>query len=150
MVQPLSVLPIPDSDNLLRHVKPGLVIRDVDTGEAIGVFPAAFELREKDGELEDGLSCAWLEFYQGGEIDRIDQAVAVFKTIMTVKKNSVFVAGDVAAIKEACAQHGVSVRIVSEPEDDHDAHALVRRYRNGIPELQNLLADQAWSKIVKP
>lgn len=142
----MSIEAIPDDDSLLRYVKPKLVIRDPETNEVLGVWPNAFELREG----EDGLSAAWIEFYKGDLASRLTQAVGVFRSVMDVRKSAMFVAGDVAAIKTACAQYNVAVRIVSEPEEGHAAHALVRRFRNDIPELQAELAEVAWCRLVPP
>lgn len=136
---------IPDEDALVRYIKPSLVDRDPETSEVRGIFPAAFRLRPEDDSC---LSSAWLEFYEGPRLDRIAASIAQFKVALAVKATAVFAIGNVAAVKAACQQYGVNVRVVHAPEDNHEAHSEVRRFVDSDDQLLLLLAEQAWNELV--
>lgn len=142
----MAVNNIPDGHRLVRHVPKRALERDPDDDQlVIGVLGNAFTLR-KD---EDALSAAESEFYVDVEHSIQPYAAANhFPTFMTVKKNDRFVVGGVEAIKAACAEFGLSLRVVTDPVPGHDAHASVRRYRDDSQELLDLLAAEAWCEII--
>lgn len=140
----LVVRPIADDQHLLRWVRNRSVIRDPNSGAVLGVFADAFRLRGK----ENYLSAVWLEFHSGTEAQQNATAVNEFSAVVSVKPKDCFVRGQVGRIKAACADHGIAIRVVHEPEPGLAAHAAVRRYSDTKSELLEALATEAWAEIV--
>ncbi len=134
-----------DPDHLLRHVRAARVERDPDTGAVLGLLPQAFELRPTDG----GLSASWLEFFAGSPSAQHAAAMAEFAGVFEVKKNDRFALGRVEEIRAACARFDVQVRVVHDG-DGYPSHASVRRLGGAPPELLDLLAGEAWARVVDP
>jgi hypothetical protein len=55
------------------------------------------------------------------------------------------------AVKDACGSFGIKIRIIHEPSDDNPnpAYTAIRRYRSDDLQLLELLATDAWSRIVE-
>lgn len=142
----MAISPIPESHRLVRHVKKRSLATDPENPTVvIGILGDAFRLRPD----EDSLSASWAEFF-ATEPDQVRAAIEHFKTVYSVKKADRFAVGQVGEIKQACAEFGVAVRIVSEPMPKYDSHAAVRRYRDDNLELLEVLASEAWAQIATP
>lgn len=110
----------------------------------IGVLPQAFEPRPAD----DGrLSTNWLEFFHAPDQEARRKALVAALSVSSFPppKSGGFTSGQVTKIREACAQFGHQVRIIHDPEDDNQAHALVTRYPETADELFAHLADEVWN-----
>lgn len=117
-----------------------------DNSVVLGVLADAFRLRPTDG---GALSAAHAEFYgTESHSNQPKAAIEKFKSVMTVKPADRFVVGQVGKIKLACSDFGLKVRIVTDPEPGHPAHASVRQFQDDKHELLELLASEAWSEIV--
>jgi hypothetical protein len=136
---------LPDADSVVRHINPRLLIREND--RVIGCFPQAFELREN----EEYLSASWLEYFPGSAEERMTAVVAAVAKARTVKGSHGFATGNVRAVKDACGSFGIKIRIIHEPSDDNPnpAYTAIRRYRSDDLQLLELLATDAWSRIVE-
>lgn len=142
----MAISPIPEGHRLVRHVKKRSLATDPDNpAVVIGILGDAFRL--KPGE--ESLSASWAEFFTG-ELDQIRAAIDHFKTVYGVRNADRFAVGKVGEIKQACADFGIAVRIVSEPMPNYDSHAAVRRYRDDNLELLEVLASEAWAQIATP
>lgn len=105
----------------------------------------AFELREGEGFL----SANWLEYFDGGESDALAATAFAISQSRAVRSSHAFAIGNVAAIKAACSEFDVRVRIVHEPDAGNESHAAVRRFKDDDLELLELLAQDAWSRVIE-
>jgi hypothetical protein len=137
---------LPDTDSAVRHINSQLLIRDA-ADQVVGCFPHAFELR---GD-EEYLSASWLEYFPGSTHERTVAVVAAVARARTVKPSHGFAIGNVGAIKEACGAFGLKIRVIHEPSDDNPnpAYTAIRRYKSDALELLELLAADAWSRVVE-
>ena len=136
---------LPDADSVVRHINSQLLVREND--EVIGCFPQAFELREN----EQYLSASWLEYFSGSTEERMIAVVAAVAKARKVKVRHGFAIGNVGVIKEACSSFGLRIRVIHEPSDDNPnpAYTAIRRYRSDDLQLLELLASDAWSRVVE-
>lgn len=113
----------------------------------ISCFPQAFELREN----EQYLSASWLEYFPGSADERITAVVAAVAKARTVKPSHGFAIGNVGAVKDACSSFGLQIRVIHEPSDDNPnpAYTAIRRYKSDDIQLLELLASDAWSRVVE-
>lgn len=139
----MATVYLPDEDHVVRHVPPSLLERDPDTDEVCGCFPQAFALRPG----EDYLSASWLEHFGGTHEDRIKLTVTAFSAVRSVKAKHGFAIGNVAQIKDACAEYQLKIRVCHEP-NGNPAYTAVRRYKDEA-ELLELLAAEAWADVVE-
>jgi hypothetical protein len=136
---------LPDGDTVVRHINSQLLVREND--KVIGCFPQAFELRKN----EEYLSASWLEYFPGTETQRMTEVVAAVAKTRIVKASHGFASGNVRAVKDACDSFGLKIRIIHEPSNDNPnpAYTAVRRYRSDDLQLLELLASDAWSRVVE-
>ena len=137
--------PVPDKDNLVRHVRSTLVAKDPDTNEPVGFTPQAFELREG----EDYLSAAWPQFFPGSLRQSLAATMLDIAEAVEIKPKDCFAQGLVGEIRAVCNDHRVQVRIVHDGIG-YPSHAAVRRYDNNTPELRERLAREAWAELIRP
>jgi hypothetical protein len=111
------------SSHVFRHIKKTWMDGDF-------VDPAAFRLRqETGGNLEDGLSVNWVEYFQKATAQ---EAIAPIRNALVKKGRSVggeskFALLNVGTAKTAAAIY-TSVAIVQDPEPDDPSHSLVKGY----------------------
>jgi hypothetical protein len=131
---------LPDESHIVRHLSP----KDFDTDNGVvTVFPHAFELRLG----EEYLSASWLEFFSGPFIDCIAAVAAAISRTRDVRASHAFAIGNVKIVKDACADYGLRIRVIHEPDiETHPAYVAVRQYRSDDLELLDLLARDAWSR----
>lgn len=136
---------LPDADSVVRHISSQLLVRE--NGRVIGCFPQAFELREN----EEYLSTSWLEYFPGSSEERMTAVVAAVAKARKVKASHGFATGNVRAVKDACGSFGLKIRVIHEPSDDNPnpAYTAIRRYRSDDLQLLELLASDAWSRVVE-
>jgi len=109
------------------------------------VDPAAFRLREKDGQFEDGLSVNWCEFF---EMPTAQETVKPLREKLvangrTVSKTSKFAHLNVQDAKSAASEY-VDVEIFCENDSQDPSHSLVTGY-----EALNDQVAEALAKVVK-
>jgi hypothetical protein len=110
---------------------------DEVTKEAVGVFPAAFELRpgEKD------LSVNWMEFFPGDRKERLRQVVKHAE--LKLRPNHGYGIIQVGDVHDTCANQGAKVRIIHEPTTGNPGHAAVHQYPVDNASLMAVLANLA-------
>lgn len=126
---------LPRDHHIARHIKPRLIMWDEDTGEAVGVFPEAFALR--DGEKD--LSVSWLEFFPGSRQEQL--AKVKEHTELTLNPRHGFSVLSVESFMETCVTQNAKVRIIHEPTAGNPAHSAVHRYPRDNAELRAVLAN---------
>ena len=136
---------MPDGDHVVRHIPATMVDRDPNTNAVRGCFPQAFELRKN----EEYLSTSWLEFFCGSFLECIAAVAAAMSKTRKIGPQHAFAVGNVGGVRAACAEYGMEVRILHEPNDDNPAYTAVRRYKSDEIELLELLASDAWSRMVE-
>lgn len=143
----MRITSLSDDQHVVRHVVYGLIDwEDEATGRIRGVFPQAFELKEKD---EGYLSVCWREFFGGPKLDQISGIAAFLGKTRKVTAKQAFALGQVGSIKDACTDHGQKIRVTYEPNAEENlAYAAIRRYQSDNLELLELLAGEVWSDIV--
>ncbi len=110
------------SHHFFRHIKKSWTDGDF-------IEPAAFRLREENGQFEKGLSVNWLEYFQ---TPTPQDAIAPLRDILirkgrTVGGQSKFVLLNVGAAKDAAAKY-IPVAIVLDAEPNDLSHSLVKGY----------------------
>ena len=111
-------------------------MRDENTNDVIGVFPAAFKMR--DGEND--LSVNWLQHFSGSKGDRLRSVRDHAE--LELGKNYGFAVLNVGEFKTACESVHGKVRVIHEPTTD-PSHAAVHRYPREHDELFAILANMA-------
>jgi hypothetical protein len=112
---------IPKTDHIARYCNRQRVIRDPLTGEILGVYPQAFELRPKINETY--LSTHWMEFpqasQQGVEAQFRSAVAALRSKHPDVRPEAAFARLNVGRVIEAGLGRGLSIRILSrsKPSD---------------------------------
>jgi hypothetical protein len=125
------------SHHFFRHIK-----KSWTDGEFID--PAAFRLREENGQLEKGLSVNWLEYFQ---MPTPQDAIAPLRNILmkkgrTIGGESKFALLNVRAAKDAAAKY-ISITVVLDAEVDDPSHSLVKGY-----EAYNDLVAEELAKVI--
>jgi hypothetical protein len=110
------------SHHIFRHIKKSWTEGDF-------IEPAAFRLREENGQFEKGLSVNWLEYFQ---TSTPQDAIAPLRDILMKKGRSVggeskFALLNVGVAKNAAARY-IPVAIVLKEEDNDPSHSLVKGY----------------------
>ncbi|MEO8630665.1 MAG: hypothetical protein ABI612_21590 [Betaproteobacteria bacterium] len=108
--------------HFFRHIKKSWIDEDF-------IEPAAFRLREQDGQFENGLSINWVEYF---EKTTPHEAVAPLRETLENKGRSIggqskFALLNVGAAKEAAALY-MPVSIELDAEVDDPSHSLVKGY----------------------
>lgn len=133
--------PLPQDDHIVRYAKKRVLIRD-DDENVVGVFPAAFELR--DGETY--LSVTWLEFFSREYGQGLIEAAGAIRRQLTVRPRDGFTTGPVSAAREMCDRCNVRVRILHEPVlPENEGHSAWRGLPRDNSDLLDLLATEAFS-----
>ena len=142
----MAIKYLPDVDHVVRHINSQLLIRDGDD-VVTGCFPQAFELRPG----EKYLSASWLEFFPGTDDERRRAVVTACARARSVKPRHGFAFGNVREVKDACADYGLKIRVIHEPDksNPNPAYTAIRNYRSDDIELLELLATDAWSEVVE-
>jgi hypothetical protein len=130
-----------DEHHLVRHIR-HTEIDDLGNGQLLA-FPQAFQLRSGETYLSNG----WLEFFSGSESDCLSGVSTAMSRTRQVKSHHALAIGNVAEIKEACADFGMKVRILHEPFPENIAYATVRQIKTDDDQLLELLAQEAWSDV---
>lgn len=115
---------IDSEHHILRHIKKSWM-----DGEF--VEPAAFRLREIDGQIENGLSVNWAEFFDS---DKPEEAVRLICEVFRQKGRSIggsskFAFLNVHEAIEAGSKH-TSIYVEHDPQQDDESHALIKGYEN--------------------
>jgi hypothetical protein len=141
----MPIVSLSDDHHVIRHVTNTLVDWDDATGSIRGIFPQAFELKEKD----DGyLSVSWREFFGGSKLKQIAAIAAFLGKTRKVTAKQAFACGRVGDVKAACLAYGQKIRVTHEPDPvENQAYAAIRRYQSDNLELLDLLAAEAWSDV---
>jgi hypothetical protein len=141
----MAISSLSDDHHVVRHITHTLVDWDEQTGAIKGIFPQAFELKEKD----DGyLSACWREFFDGTKLQQLAGIAAFLGKTRKVTNKQAYACGRVGEVKEACLEHGQKIRVTYEPDPEENlAYAAIRRYQSDNMELLDLLAKEAWCDI---
>ena len=110
------------SHHFFRHIKKSWTDGDF-------IEPAAFRLREENGQFEKGLSVNWLEYFNQSTPQ---DAITPLRDILirkgrTVGGQSKFALLNVGAAKDAAAKY-IPVAIVLDEEPNDPSHSLVKGY----------------------
>ena len=123
-----------DEHTIVRYVKPSQVMTD-ENEEVVGVFPAAYELREE----EPFLSLSWLEHFDMKNGDPQIQMENSFS--LKLSKNAVLATHKLGKFSAYCEKFGSKVRILHEPElGGNLSHVAVRQYPRENTKLFAVLA----------
>lgn len=135
-----------DDHHLVRHIRES-EIDDQGNGQILA-FPQAFELRQGETYLSNG----WLEFFDGSISDCLSGVATAMCNGRKVKGHHGLAIGEVLAIKDACQEFEVKVRILHEPLATNISYATIRQIRTTEYQLLELLAQDAWSdvRLAKP
>jgi hypothetical protein len=117
-----NVANLDHSHHFFRHIKKSWTDGDF-------IEPAAFRLREENGQFEKGLSVNWLEYFQ---TPTPQDAIAPLRDILiskgrTVGGQSKFALLNVGAAKDAAVKY-IPVAIVLAEEPNDPSHSLVKGY----------------------
>jgi hypothetical protein len=106
--------------------------RSIDGDE---VDSSAFWRKEKDGQLEAGVSVNWVEWFGMPTPEEVVQPLRqVFeKKNFRLGATSKFALLNVGQAKTSAAQYA-AVSIVRDPEPDDDSHSLIRDYDAALNE----------------
>ena len=141
----MAIKYLSNEHHVVRHVTNALVDWDEQTGAINGIFPQAFELKEKD---EGYLSACWREFFDGTKLQQLAGTAAFLGKTRKVTNKQAFVCGRVSDVKEACLEYGQKIRVTHEPDPEENlAYAAIRRYQSDNMALLDLLATEAWCDI---
>ncbi|MGT2436495.1 hypothetical protein ACU4GH_11955 [Bradyrhizobium betae] len=143
----MPITSLSDDHHVVRHVPNALVDwEDEEAGTIKGVFPQAFELKEKDAGY---LSTCWREFFAGGKLKQLAGIAAFMGKTRKVTVKQAFAVGRVGDVKAACLEHGQKIRVTHEPDPNENlAYSAIRRYQTDNIELLELLAKEAWNDVV--
>ncbi|MDK2769810.1 MAG: hypothetical protein KYX69_19075 [Sphingomonas sp.] len=140
-----KIKPLANSDHVMRYIAPGRQMRDFSTDALVGIFPAAFELREVD---QGALSVTWIEYFGGRSASHCAKAAAqIQKSFKKSKASQVFAIGNVGAIKESGNKDKCAVRVSHEPTANNPAHSSIRRFTNENEYLLSLLASEVFTDL---
>lgn len=128
---------LPETDHIVRIIKPGQIMWNDDKTATLGVFPAAFRLRED----EENLSVSWLEHFAGAKHERLVRVRDHAEIEM--KRNYGLAILNVGEVKVTCERTGAKVRMIHEPTERNPAHSAIHRYPRENDELFSLLASMA-------
>jgi len=131
--------------NLVRYV-PAARLRTDEDGNVVGVFGAAFRLRDN----EEYLSATWAEYFNDDNCsNNVIQAIrAIRKSEMKPTKKSGFAIGQIHPIQRECQTCSAKIRVLHEPEPDNDAHAALRGWRAVTDIVLERLAEDAWGEHI--
>lgn len=101
--------------------------------------------RAKSTCLHRGLS------FPGTDDERRRAVVTACARARSVKPRHGFAFGNVREVKDACADYGLKIRVIHEPDksNPNPAYTAIRNYRSDDIELLELLATDAWSEVVE-
>ena len=135
---------LPDGDHVMRYVPWSRLITD-ETGNILGIFPHAFQLR--GGETY--LSVNWIEYFEGDSERRKCASVLAFRRTLQVGPKSAFGIGNVGEVKKVCSDSGAKARIIHRKRKDNEAHSAIY----GIPpddlNLLQSLAQDVFIEVVR-
>lgn len=144
---------LPDEDHVIRYIswarllqdEQGDLLRNAD-GTIAGFTPEAFALREIDGQLEDGLSVNWVEYFDGTYDKRVIRAIQSMRAARPIGKNSAFAVGQVATIKRVSNSFSrKKIKVVYAPTAHNLSHALIKHLAPNDLALMEALADEAFT-----
>lgn len=135
-------------DDVARHLGRTHLETDPETGEVIGVFNTAFDL--KVAKKEKAVSVNHLQHFEGETVGQLRS----IKTDMiavgyTVGNRSAYVIVEVSAIEDCGDRCSVPLAVYKKPEPGNDSHSEIR----GLPvdnsnlELRESLAQVASRKL---
>ncbi len=132
-----------DVHHVMRYVPWAKLRRDGDNN-VIGFLGAAFELR--DGE--EHLSVNWLEYFQGGHANQIEECVKEFRSNLDVKPKGAFGLACVKSVKDVCQGTGRPIRIIYSPSPNNLSHASIQKLPRNEFSLFESLANDAFNEII--
>lgn len=138
---------VPPQDHVARHCNPQRVIRDPKTDKITGTHPAAFALRDKEGEPY--LSLYWMEFFHQGVPEQFRSVVAALRRKRTVRPRSAIARLSVQAILDAACERGQVLRLKDRSHRDSPGYVGLE----GLPldnsdmELLALFATQCCNDV---
>ena len=124
--------------HIVRQVAYGRQVRGAD-GEILGVNYNAFALREIDGKLEEYLSVAWCEFFDGETCEQRMKTINQLRSARSDKASTVYWIAKISEMRSALGGHGF--RAISEPIGSFTSHAALRRWPTEFDLLGKLAAE---------
>ena len=121
---------VPNADHIARYCNHQRVIRDPLSDEIVGIYPQAFELREKlkDKSPETYLSASWLEFFRrdAGLDHQFKAALTALRAKHSgVKLRAAFARLNVGRILEIGAERGHNLRVRDRSTSSDPGYASI-------------------------
>jgi hypothetical protein len=118
------------SDHILRHIGGARIDGDF-------IDPAAFRRKKKNGQLEEGLSVNWVEYFRKPTAqEAVPPLLDIFAKKgrkISQKSQSKFALLNVGTAKNAAAEY-TTVAIVLDAEEHDPSHSLVKDYDEALNE----------------
>ena len=137
-----------DEHHVVRYCNNQRIEKDPHTGNAVGLFPDAMQLRTR--EKEEYLSTNWLEYVAGTRNDRLKSILGILRgKIPSIKETSGLAVLRVEKIKDAGKEtgHKITVRFTPNRNDPSYARILGLPLDNSDTELVSLLVDEAFNEF---
>lgn len=139
---------LPDHHHVMRFAAKSKRFHHPDTGQALGLSPAAFAIREGD---EGGLSVTEIEFFGPLSPASLAEAAVAYRASQESKRlgpQGAFAWAEINAIKAAAQQYDKKVRVVHAPVDGNPAHAEIRHFTDDDLDLLAFFASDVFSNYV--
>lgn len=142
---------LPSDNHVLRYAAYNRLQRDPETDEPLALAHQAFHLRpEDDGQL----SLTWVEYFEGSRAEQLEKAIKCYRASMTTPIK----AGAKSAFGVAVVQKiidvfedftpSLRVRVLHDPTDKNEAHAIISQYKDEYAALLDMLAHSVFSEII--
>ena len=139
---------LPEEDHVVRNIRWTKLIKD-ENENVIGIFPEAFELRDKDNGR---LSVSWLEHFAGDKKTQLRETKNALATGWKGGKlppRGALGIGNVAKIKLAGKKIKPPLRIVYAPSKTNPAHSSIVNMPSDDKVLLETLAADVFTEFVQ-
>lgn len=125
-----------DAHTIGKHCQPRDLITDDVDGQLVvnGVNASAFV------PDDDGVSVAWIEYYQGSQADQIQQALECMCRQRTVRKNHRLALFEVGTVKNCGFRCGKQLDVITDGYEGYECHSLITGVDQDCNDLMNLIA----------
>jgi hypothetical protein len=131
---------LPHHDHVCRQIGFRHLVLD-EADHVVGISYTGFEL----GPNDDDLSVTWLEYFCGSWEEMVRAAFAATCRTRVPGRKGVLAWANVGSIIEDCAKARRKVRVIHDPIDGNDAHALITQLPRDDIALLDLLATETFS-----
>ena len=124
-----------EEHRVIRQVPPRCQVRDVQSGEFLGINYTAFMLNG-----HEYLSVAWPEFFEVDSATQCGNAIAQLRAARQDKATTAYWIARISDVRSALGGH--RFRAISEPDGDFTSHAALRRWPQENRLLELLAAER--------